>query len=74
MDLQKAVCAKRGAKTVPVNSPVGDSQSNGRVENAIGRVQAGIRTLKHATESELKTLISTGHPLFPWLVEWVADL
>ena len=74
MDLQKSICNTRAAKTVPVNSPVGDSQSNGRVENAIRRVQAGIRTLKHATEAEIKTAVSTGHPLFPWLVEWAADL
>ena len=74
MDLQKSICNKRAAKTVPVNSPVGDSQSNGRVENAIRRVQAGIRSVKHATEAEIKTVVSTGHTLFPWLVEWAADL
>ena len=34
--VQIAVIAKRGnALTILVNSPVGDSQSNGRVENAI---------------------------------------
>ena len=36
VDVQTAVIAKRGsAPTILVNSPVGDSQSNGRVENAI---------------------------------------
>ena len=35
VDVQRAVIAKRGnAPTILVNSPVGDSQSNGRVENA----------------------------------------
>ena len=39
VDVQRAVIAKRGnAPTILVNSPVGDSQSNGRVENAIKKV------------------------------------
>ena len=74
VDLQRTVGNQRRGKTVPVNSPVGDSQSNGKVENAIKRSQAGIRTLKDATEAEIGTKINTGHPLFPWLVEWAADL
>ena len=40
LELQKKVAELRGtARTIPVNSPVGDSKSNGRVENAIRRVQ-----------------------------------
>ena len=40
VDVQRAVIAKRGsAPTILVNSPVGDSQSNGRVENAIKKVR-----------------------------------
>ena len=35
VDLQRMVGNQRRGKTVPVNSPVGDSQSNGKVENAI---------------------------------------
>ena len=38
--VQKAVMAKLGnAPTIFVNSPVGYSQSNGRVENAIKKVR-----------------------------------
>ena len=38
--------AKRGsAHTIPVNSPVGDSQSNGRVENAIKNVRNSVKTI-----------------------------
>ena len=38
--VQRAAIAKRGnAPTILVNSPVGDSQSNGRVENAIKKVR-----------------------------------
>ena len=40
VDVQRAVIAKRGnAPAIPVNCPVGDSQSNGRVENAIKKVR-----------------------------------
>ena len=39
VDVQRAVIAKRGnAPTILVNSPVGDCQSNGRMENAIKKV------------------------------------
>ena len=33
-----------------MNSPVGETQSNGRAENAVQRVQGLIRTLKGALE------------------------
>ena len=46
VDVQRAVIAKRGnAPTIPVNSPVGDSQSNGRVENAIKKVRNMVKTI-----------------------------
>ena len=39
-DVQRAVIAKRGsAPTIPANCPVGDSQSNRQVENAINKVR-----------------------------------
>ena len=45
VDVQRAVIAKRGnAPSVPVKSLVGDSQSNGRVENAIKRVRNMVKT------------------------------
>ena len=37
--LQHEVQRIREARTIPVNSPVGESESNGRAENAIQRVQ-----------------------------------
>ena len=53
------VIAKRGsARTIPVNSPAGDSQSNGRVENPIKK---DIR-------------VARDHPVYPWMFVWAADL
>ena len=37
--LQAAVQEVRKREVIPVNSPVGESECNGRVENAIRRVQ-----------------------------------
>ena len=52
VDVQGAVIAKRGnAPTTPVNSPVGDSQSNGRVENAIKKVRNMVKTILSSLES-----------------------
>ena len=49
---QEVVKNRPDVATVPRHSPVGESQSNGRVENAIRRVQEQVRAftirLKHA--------------------------
>ena len=75
VDLQKELIKRRGeAKTVPVNSPVGDSKSNGRVENAIKRLQGMLRTIRHNLEAKLGVRVTREHPLYAWLVEWAADL
>ena len=65
---------RKGGRTVPINSPVGDSKSNGRVENTIRRVQGMVRTLRSSLESKLGIKIAKGHPLYPWLLEWAADV
>ena len=51
-EIQEAVKKERStrAPTVLINSPVGESQSNGVVERRIQKVQGQIRTLKAAME------------------------
>ena len=73
-DVQRQVVAVRSGETVPMNSPVDESQSNGRVENAVQRVQNLIRTLKDALEKRLNTRVMSSDPIFPWIVEWSAGL
>ena len=73
-DVQRQVVALRWGETVPVNSPVGESKSNGRVENAVQRVQDLIRTLKDALERRLNTRIRSSDAIFSWMVEWAAGL
>ena len=57
VDVQRAVIAKRGnALTIlQVNSPDGDSQSNGRVDNAIKKVRNIVKTILSSLESKCDT-------------------
>ena len=62
VDVQRAVIAKRGnAPTIPVNSPVGDSQSNGRVENAIKKVRNMVKTILSSLESRWGVRVARDH-------------
>ena len=75
VDVQRAVIAKRGnAPTIPVDSPVGDSQSNGRVENAIKKVRNMVKTILASLESRWGIRVARDHPVYRWVFEWAADL
>ncbi len=52
VEIQKEVAKLRGAtaQTVLVNSPVGESQSNGEVDNAVGRLKGLVRIIKSHLE------------------------
>ena len=56
--------AARSGETVPVNSPVGESLSNGRAENGVQSVQCLIRTLTDALESRMNTRTRSSDPVF----------
>ena len=64
VDVQRAVMiAKRGkAPTKLVNSPAGDSQSNGRVENAIKKVRIMVETILSSLESRWCVRVARDHP------------
>eukprot|EP00973_Karenia_brevis_P061575 8562709-Karenia_brevis.AAC.1 len=55
------------------SSPVGESQSNGKVERAIQSVQGQIRTIKDMVETEAKMKIGPGSSIWPWMIEYAAD-
>ena len=75
VDVQRAVIANRGnAPTIPVNSPVGDSQSNRQVENAIRKVRNMVKTILSSSESRWGVRVARDHPVYPWMFEWAADL
>ena len=69
VDVQRAVTL-----TILVNSPVGDSQSNGRVDNAIKKVRNMVKTILSGLESKWSIRVTRDHPAYAWMFEWAADL
>ena len=53
-------------------SPVGESAANGKVENAIQRLQDQIRAIKLDVEINANTRINPDQPAWPWFIEFVA--
>jgi hypothetical protein len=66
--------AAGGGRMVVESSPVKQSASNGVVERAIGSEEAQVRVSKSALEARWKMSIESGHPILPWMVEYVAVL
>ena len=58
----------------PEESPVGESKSNGAIENAIRNVQGQVRTLKLMLEERYKVRIGENHMVLPWLVKYAGVL
>ena len=57
---------------VPENSAVGESQSNGRAERAVQRVEDQLRTFLGELEDRLGYQLRADAPILSWLVEYVA--
>ena len=72
--LKRAVAAARSGETVPIESPVRASQSNRRMENAIGVWQGQLGTIKHYTEAMLKRRLEVDGVLFPWLIPFCTQV
>ena len=56
-----------------LQSPVGESQANCVVENAIQRIQGQIRAIKLDVESSSDTKMAPTHPAWPWMIEIAAQ-
>ena len=74
MNVQAAAQEIRPGMVVLTNSPVGESQCNGRVENAIRRIQEKARVLRHQLENGIKCKVPDDAPIMSWLVKWAAEL
>ena len=57
MALKKAESAARMGETVPIESPVRASKSDGIMEGAIRTWQGQLRIIKHYTEAKMKRRI-----------------
>ena len=73
VNLRRAIAANRVGDTVPLNSPVRSSKSNGRVENAVKRFQGHLRVLKHSFEGKIKRHLPADSALLSWLIVWTAE-
>ena len=58
---------------VPINGPVGESACNGRVENAVNRVQEKMRALRHQLERGIGTSILEQSSIMAWMAKWAAE-
>ena len=58
----------RRGKTVRTNRPVGESECNGRAENAINRVQVKVRTLRSQIAPTTRTKLDAERPFATWLI------
>lgn len=73
-EMLRSVARARGAVTTNVETvPRGDSQANGRAEQAVQMAEGIIRVHKIALENMIEDRVSVHDACFPWLVENAAD-
>ena len=72
--LKQAIAVRRKAETPLLESPLRESQANGRIERAIRKRQAQFRTMRHHLESSLVTQMDNGSAIVDWLIVWTADI
>ena len=72
--VQEHIRPHRGAPSIPITSPVGGSECNGRAENAIRRVKEKTRTHVAQFEDGIGEEIQKGSNIIPWLVRWAGEL
>ena len=71
---ETAQARQEGSQTVPERPPVGESQSNGIIERAVGFVAGQARTLKAALEHRTGARVPPDARKLCWLVEFAACL
>ena len=70
--VKKAVAALRVGRTIPESSARGESQSNGRAEDAGRRVREYARVLKEQMEDKMQGVLDAEDDIMQWLVRWAA--
>ena len=73
------VCVQRALQDlksdiVPINSPVGESVCNGRVENAIRTLQENMSIFRHQFEHCIGEMFPDQLPITAWMARWAAEL
>ena len=62
-----------GGEVILENSPVGESQSNGFIENGIREVQNQVRKFKNQLELNSASQLNSKSPILPWLIRYAAQ-
>ena len=65
---------KPDGETVPTNSSFGDSRGNGRIANAVQRIQNQFRRILGSMQTKSGYMVTVEHPIFDWMLEWSAGL
>lgn len=79
-DTEPSLVALRNAVQLQIsglgfeNATKGESESNGPIESAVGRLQAQARTLKCALEFNYELSLPPRHPVLCWLVDYCGTL
>ena len=71
--LKQAVKAERPEEIIMEESPVGESASNGEVENAIKLVEGMFRSIKSSLEERIGRKLPREHMCVPWLIRHAAE-
>ena len=72
--LKQAVKNESAVEIVMEESPVGESASNGEVENAIKQVEGQFRTVKSNVEEKYGEKLVSTHMSVPWMIRHAAEL
>ena len=72
--LKEHAAKEAGLEFVSEESPVGDHQANGLIENAIREVKRQIRVLRSVLEEKIGRVLSDEDPVLSWLPRQAADL
>ena len=61
-------------EVIPEESPVGDHQANGEIENCIKELEKQIRILKLGLEQKMQLVLKDDHLLMSWIPEYAGFL
>ena len=73
-DVWNLVKESRRFEMIPEDAEVGQSQTNGSVENAIREIKGMTTTLKSNLEERIRGKIPLEHPMMQWLVEYAGTV
>ena len=74
MAVQEYIRLYRSSPSIPISSPVGESECIGRAENAIRRVKEKVGTFMAHLGDGIGEKIQKGAHIIPWMVRWAGEI